>query len=215
MTNKEIYRIWAPTDSIYSPWVRPVPFIYLNKFQSNSELISVSLPNIYYLTEYQENTALFIDLPGIDSIKEGISLAYLGYRPIPLFNGTFEPIGSLSTTNNHTIEEGLVWGANELKKINLKSNALPVFLLDTNRLNRRKMNEGVFENSWDIYHQDMPSANFFEQNNINKIIIVGRKVEEDLNKILYKFPKTIKIYFTNRYDEPVEIKLKKTKKEKF
>lgn len=26
-TNKEVYKIWAPENSIWSGWVRPVPFI--------------------------------------------------------------------------------------------------------------------------------------------------------------------------------------------
>ncbi len=215
MTNKEIYRIWAPLDSIWSPWVRPVPFIYLDKQREIKEILDFSIPTINYLEYYQENTAIFIDLPGIDSIKEGIALAYLGYRPIPLFNGTFEPNETLATTDNHILQPALIWGANELKNISLKNDSLPAFLLDTKRLNRRKMYEGVFENSWDIYHQDMPSAKFFEKNNINKIIIVSPKIENDLNLILYKFPKSIKIYHTDRYSDIVEVKLKKPKKERY
>jgi hypothetical protein len=47
-------------------------------------------------------------------------------------------------------------------------------------------------------------------NGIENIIIVSKKVEEDLNRILYKF-KNIKILHTNGYETPKLVKLKKPK----
>ena len=147
-----------------------------------------------------------------DGIKEGIALAHLGYRPIPIFNGTNPSIGVSSTTNNAMIEPLLVWGALELEKIVLEENVPPVFLLDRNRLNRYKIDPSIFDNSWDIYPQDIPSPDYFLQNGITKIVVRGNQLSRDLKKVLYPYQKkNIKILFTNGYEEAREIKIKKIK----
>lgn len=210
MTNKEIYKIWAPEKKRWVDWVRPVPFINIDDSSSRKEFIDYRIPSINYLKEVLNDTALIIDIPGIDSIKEGIALAKLGYRPIPIFNGTDPPIGTISTTNNQIIKPLLIWGAFELKNIKLKNDAPPVFLLDQNRLNRYKINNGIFDNSWDIYDGDLPSPKYLLENGINKIIVRSNFQAKDLRKILYKWQKNnIKIFFTNGYEEPKELKLKK------
>ncbi len=210
MTNKEIYKIWAPDKKRWVDWVRPVPFINIDDSSSRKEFIDYRIPSINYLKELLNDTALIIDIPGIDSIKEGIALAKLGYRPIPIFNGTDPPIGTISTTNNQIIKPLLIWGAFELKNIKLKNDAPPVFLLDQNRLNRYKINNGIFDNSWDIYDGDLPSPKYLLENGINKIIVRSNFQAKDLRKILYKWQKNnIKIFFTNGYEEPKELKLKK------
>lgn len=210
MTNKEIYKIWAPDKKRWVDWVRPVPFINIDDSSSRKEFIDYRIPSINYLKEVLNDTALIIDIPGIDSIKEGIALARLGYRPIPIFNGTDPPIGTISTTNNQIIKPLLIWGAFELKNIKLKNDAPPVFLLDQNRLNRYKINNGIFDNSWDIYDGDLPSPKYLLENGINKIIVRSNFQAKDLRKILYKWQKNnIKIFFTNGYEEPKEVKLKK------
>ncbi len=116
----------------------------------------------------------------------------------------------MPTVNNKAIEIGLIKGAMELRKMKIGKKAPPAFLLDSNRMNRLKMNVSVFDNSWDIYDQDFPSAEYFIQNGINKIILRGERVHKDLKKILYKFQKKeIKIFFTNGYETPKEITIKK------
>lgn len=210
MTNKEIYKIWAPDKKRWVDWVRPVPFINIDDSSSRKEFIDYRIPSINYLKEVLNDTALVIDIVGTDSIKEGIALAKLGYRPIPIFNGTDPPIGTISTTNNQIIKPLLIWGAFELKNIKLKNDAPPVFLLDQNRLNRYKINNGIFDNSWDIYDGDLPSPKYLLENGINKIIVRSNFQAKDLRKILYKWQKNnIKIFFTNGYEEPKELKLKK------
>ncbi len=207
MTNKEVYKIWAPYHKKWTNWVRPVPFIYLD--ESINEFIDYNISHINYLSKILDNTAIIIDINGIDSIKEGIELAKIGYRPIPIFNGTSSN-NALSTTNNKVIEPLLIWGALELKKIKLKDNALPVFLLDDNRLNRYKINRGIFDNSWDVYYQDLPSSKYFLNNNIDKILVRANKINKDLNKILYDYQNNnIKILFTNGFEPIKEIKIKK------
>ena len=212
MTGKEVYKKWAPTGKRWVDWVRPVPVIGIDNPYQVHEFIDDSIPKIFYINNLSKDTAIIIDIEGVDSIKEGIALAHLGYRPIPIFNGTNPSIGVSSTTNNAMIEPLLVWGALELEKIGLEEDAPPVFLLDRNRLNRYKIDPSIFDNSWDIYPQDIPSPDYFLQNGITKIVVRGNQLSRDLKKVLYPYQKkNIKILFTNGYEEAREIKIKKIK----
>lgn len=210
MTGIDIFKIWAPTEANWVDWVRPVPFVSIdNRFEAY-EVGDFTIPNISYIKELKKDTAIIIDLPGNESIKEGLATAKLGFRPIPIYNGTDEQKGAMATVDNHSIKIGLIKGAKELQKIKISNDAPPTFLLDSNRMNRFKMNVSVFDNSWDIYAQDFPTAEYFLKNGINKIIVRGEKIQKDLRKILYKFQKKeIKILFTNGYEEPKEVKIRK------
>ena len=210
MDGRDIFKIWAPIGAKWVQWVRPVPFVEIdNEFRAYDTGV-FNIPNINYISEFSTDTAIIVDLPGSDSVKEGIALARLGYRPIPIYNGTNEQVGSLSTVDNKAIQVALIKGISELQKIEISNNAPPVFLLDSNRMHRFKMNASIFDNSWDIYYQDMPSAEYFLKNNINKIIVRGEKIQKDLQKILYKFQKKgIKILFASGYEEPKSITIKK------
>ena len=215
MNGKEIFKIWAPTKAKWTDWVRPVPFIGVNDSISTFGTVNFTIPTINYIKKNPENTAIFLDIPGYESIKEGIALAKRGFRPIPLYNGTNEQQWSMALVDNHSIETALMWGSFELKKIELSKNAPPVFLLDANRTHRFKMHVSVFDNSWDIYDQDIPSAQYFLTNDINKIIIRSEIIQKDLARIFYKFQNNgITILFTNGYEEPKEVIIKKPKKQK-
>ena len=210
MTGRDVFKIWAPTGAKWTEWVRPVPFIAINEYSRNNYIFDFSIPNINYIKKMPNDTAVIVDLPGNDSIKEGIGLAKIGFRLVPIYNGTNEQKGAIPTVNNHAIETGLIKGALELEKIEVKSDALPVFLLDSNRTNRFKMNVSIFDNSWDIYPQDMPSAEYLLKNGINKIIVRGECLQIDLKKILYDFQKKgIQIFLTNGYEEPKIVKINK------
>ena len=177
--------------------------------------MNLTIPTIYYLNELKKDTAIIVDLPEYYSINEGVALGKLGYIPIPVYNGTDEQKGARATVNNHAAQAGLIWGAMELQKIELPKDAPPAFLLDSNRMNRFKLDISIFDNSWDLYPQDIPSAEYFLENGINKIIIRGNIFQKDLKKILYKHQeKGIKILFTEGYEEPKETKLKKIKESK-
>lgn len=174
--------------------------------------INFEIQKIYYLDELKKDTAIIVDLPEYYSVNEGIALGKIGYRPIPVYNGTNEQNGARATVNNHRVEVGLIFGALELKKIEISKDAPPAFLVDSNRMNRYKLNISIFDNSWDLYPQDIPSAEYFLKNGINRIIVRGNYFNSDLKKVLYKHQeKGIKILFTEGYEQPKEMKLKKIK----
>ena len=214
MRGKEIYKIYAPVGAKWIEWVRPVPFVAIDTY-NRKPISDWQDRKAMFLKKYQQDTAIFIDLPGKESIELSIDLAYIGYRPIPIFNGTDEQSGSQATTNTYSIESCLINGSEKLKNIQLKNDANPTFLLDSYRTNRYRARESIFDNSWDIYKQDIPSAEYFKQNGITKIIVVGNTVQRDLKKIFLKFQgKGIEIYITNGYLSPQKVILKKTIKER-
>ena len=214
MRGKEIYKIYAPNGAKWIDWVRPVSFVAIDTY-NRKPIVDWLDRKAMFLKKYQQDTAIFIDLPGKESIELGIGLAHMGYRPIPVFNGTDEQQGSQATTNTYLIESCLINGSEKLKNIKLENDANPTFLLDSYRTNRYRAKESIFDNSWDLYKQDIPSAEYFKQNGINKIIVVGEVIQPDLKKIFLKFKeKGIEIYITDGYIFPKKVKLTKTIKER-
>ncbi len=214
MSGKEIYQIYAPNGAKWIEWVRPVPFVAIDTY-NRKPIVDWIDRKAMFLKKYQQDTAIFIDLPGKESIELSIDLAYKGYRPIPILNGTDEQPGSQATTNTYAIESCLINGSEKLKNIKLEDDANPAFLLDSYRTNRYRAKESIFDNSWDLYKQDIPSAEYFKQNGILKIIVVGDTIQQDLKKIFLKFQKKgLDIYLTDGYTFPKKVKLTKTIKER-
>ncbi len=215
MTSKEVYRIWAPANAKWTDWVRPVPFVAINYNLKMYETSNFSIPEIEGVENFLENAAIIVDMPGLESIKDGLALAKLNFIPIPVYNGTTEQDGVLATTDNRSIVYGLLKGATVLKNIQIKKDAMPAFLLDTNRMNSFKMEAAVFDNSWDIYDQDLPSSDYLLNNGVEKILVISSTIQRDLKKILYKYQKKgIKVFLKKEYEIPKLIKIKKPKKDK-
>lgn len=205
----EIYKIWAPSGAAWTQWARPVPFIYLNSYIFNG-IAKINIPQVFYIEPSEKNSAVFLDLPNYHAIEEGLALAKLGWRPVPLYNGSSAQDGVMPLVDDNDIKAALILGAAELTKIDIPQSAPPVFLLDSNRLNRFKMDVSIFDNSWDLYSQDIPSAGYFLNNGITKIIVVSSKINKDLKSIFYSFQKKgLKIFFTNGFDKTKEVLIKK------
>lgn len=214
MIGKEIYKIYAPNYAKWTEWVRPVPFVAIDTYD-RKPISNWLNRKVVFINKYEQDTAIFVDLPSKESIELGISLAHIGYRPIPLFNGTDEQIGSQATTDTYIIESALINGSEKLKSISLENNASPAFLLDSSRTNRYRSRESIFDNSWDLYKQDIPTAKYFMENGIYKIIVVGNKIQRDLRKIFFEFQKAgIEIYLTDGYKTAEKVMLKNTLKKR-
>ena len=192
MIGKEVYKIYAPKGAKWVEWVRPVPFVAMDTYNRVATSNWVDRKAIA-LQKYQKDTAIFIDLLAKESIEMSIDLASIGYRPIPLFNGS-----------------------EKLKNIKLEEDANPTFLLDSSRVNRYREKESIFDNSWDLYKQDIPSSEYFKQNGITKIIVIGEEINSDLKKIFLEFQKDgIEFFLTDGYSSIKKVILKKTLKEQF
>lgn len=204
MNNKSIYKIWAPFSKKWVDWVRPVPFIQIGEHITEYKPSDIVLPVLSKIDMKDESMAIIVDLPGTKSVDIGIELAEkYGYRPIPIYNGVIEQNDARATTDNLSISDALVWGAYKLSSIELKDDARPVFLTDKNRLDQFRFDRSIFDNSWDVYHQDMPSEDYFLKNGITKILVISNKLSIDLKKIFANYPrKKIDIFITDGYNNP-------------
>jgi len=210
MTGKEIYKIWAPENVRWAAWAKPAAFAGIDGGHTANPVTDFIIPVISYIDGPLKNTAVILDLPGCAGIKEGLALVAFGFWPVPLYNGTNGQPGAMALIDNFEIASALKRSAPELAKLNITADAPPVFLLDSRRVNRYKMNVSVFDNSWDIYAQDLPSADYFIENKIDKIIVKGEKIQKDLNLILYGFQKKgIEVFFTKGYEKPKKTVIKK------
>lgn len=206
MTNKEVYKAWTPYGKKWVDWVRPVPFVAIK----NAKHFTPAFREVECLPKDEEklkHTAMIIDLPDEQSVELGIWLAKnYGYRPIPIFNGTIEPSGARATTNNADMLDALVWGAYELENIEISDDAPPAFLIDKNRLENVKVDRTVFDNSWDICYQDIPSEKYFIDNGITEILVISRNLSKDFKVIFKQFSeKKLSIYLSDGYSKPKRV----------
>ena len=199
-TQLELYKTWAPDDALWTQWVKPVVFMNMagNQFFGGPGLQSVQADWI----AYEKGTMIILDLPGKAAIEEGLALASLGYRPIPLYNGVPGPQGATSVISMDGIVQGLVEGGPILALAPLTNHANPVFLLDSERYKWAGRRPGTFDNRWRLVPQDMPSANYLKRNGITKIVVRSKQVQADLGRVLYQYQKAgIVVYTCNEYGE--------------
>lgn len=195
MPNKdEIFRIWAPSESPWSPWAKPVLFSFADSVFDVPSVRSVLFDDKWVPTP--GSTAIVIDLPGEEGVMWGLKLAGLGYRPVPLYNALPFAIGdkmvlpsSRPTTTVHVQEvlTALVRETSNLEKRHLRTNAPPVFLLDGDRrLARTDVRPGIFDNRSVCFTTDFPSASFLLEHDIRSVAVVqeGTKFAPDLLQIL-------------------------------
>ena len=210
----DVYKAFVPKENKWSNWVRPVPFINIGmgkkNYSYNFKEQHVFHSNDENMKLFLEDTAVIVDMPGASSINASMNLVREGFRPIPIYNGIIEEENSKSVVDNQTVSAGLLWMAKELFNINISDDAMPAFLLDSNRLLQYKSKISVYDNSWDVYRQDMPSAEYLKNNYVKRILLISERISGDLRKILLNYRKAgIDIYLKNIYEEPKKIKVRK------
>ena len=204
MTNIEAYKIWAPQNVLWTLWAKPVLFACMTTSAIlEDESISVDLPEIRWKDFLLQDTAIIVDLPGLKGVEEGLALAQIGYRPVPLYNGVYS--NTFMTVSTGDLARSLYKGAKVLADIYIRDNAPPVFLLDSMRKGTGSKIPGMYDNRWCVFAQDMPSASFLKKQGIKKIIvrtegeksIFASKISDDLAHILCRYQEEgIKIQHT-------------------
>jgi hypothetical protein len=184
VTKEDIYKAWAPDDSLWSPWVKPVLFACMDGPEP-SENVAPEPGAISWAPRADEKVALVLDLPGDAGVALGLALAGLGYRPVPLYNALPRP-GSLSTdpsapdnlqnisiVNVRPIKLALWSGSKKLAALPIAPDAPPAFLLDANRRGGAEMLlPGRFDNRSVSFTTDFPSALFLRTHGISRVILV-------------------------------------------
>lgn len=190
----ELYKKWAPDTARWTQWAKPVVFMNM-KLATTKRKGTTGQANGKW-AQYQSDRMLIIDLPDDLGVKEGLAVAKIGYRPVPLYNGV--PGGRKAVVPNQNIVESLKKGGNVLTTIKLSPTANPAFLLDANRLKGLKRSPGTFDNRWCVVAQDMPSPNYLKKHSINEIVVRTDELQHDLATILYQYQKQgILIYLCN------------------
>lgn len=229
MTPEEVYRIWAPPDSIWSPWAIPVPFAQMVCVESASLLQLSDVEGILGRFEPSPDLAVVVDLPGEISVKLGLAIAKRGLRPVPVLDGSpgpgvvglggawmehdSVPVGPSGTAVD--MRKTLRWlchGASLLRDLQILPNASPVFLLDAGRMAAgRPVSEREFDNRWKTFPQDYPSGRFLQEYGIRRALLVqthASQPHEDLSHVLLRWQEAgirLEVYGTAVGGPPQEL----------
>jgi len=193
MDNLTTYKTWAPDNTLWTEWAKPVLFASNKTNPLDTMELVLNIPKINWLFSFQKNTALVVDLPGETGVEESLALASLGYRPVPLYNGVYGNRSSTMAVDVRILAWALFAGAELLASINLQNNAPPVFMLDSRRMNVVGNMSGIYDNRWCVFPQDMPSASFLMKQGINNIVVrtdketSPEKIKNDLTHILCRY----------------------------
>jgi hypothetical protein len=166
------FAVWAPEGARWSEWAKPVVFTQDGGVSSETPLAPASI-DIPGLPEAWGQSALIVDLPGVESVTVGLMLAQQGFRPVPLYNGTAGPNAVLDVD---ALGAALGAAVSILRAHALKSDAPPAFLLDAQRMTPLGAGEpGRYDNRWIVLPQDFPSATRLLANGIKSVTVIQRE----------------------------------------
>ncbi|WOO37273.1 hypothetical protein R2R35_01910 [Anaerocolumna sp. AGMB13020] len=204
--NLRVYKIWAPMDTLWVEWAKPV--LFANAPRSN--YFSLNIPKIEWISEAAKDTMIILDLPAGEGVETSLALAQLGYRPVPLYNGVYGPNNSDMIVKVEHLVSALYRGAEILSTLQLEATAPPVFMLDSNRMEGSGKKPGKYDNRWCVFPQDMPSASYVKENGIRKVIVRGDEIKNDLSHILKRYQEqNIKVYLSRDNADIKEINVVK------
>jgi len=202
-----LYKKWAPDNSIWAAWAKPVLFASLSLVLKMPEKIEMEIPDV--TVPFKSSTMIIVDLPDKQSVAEALAYAAKGWMPVPLYNGVIGEGIMLVDVND--LGKALKEGAKILDTLSIPPNAPPVFMLDSRRMSCSRVPE-VFDNRWSIFPQDMPSASFLNKHGIEKVIVrAANNIEDDLERVLLEYQKSkIMLYsLLDKTDSPKKITARK------
>lgn len=208
MDASQLFEIWAPPDSVWSRWAKPV------LFTSTPAGIPAGMPpppsspreetRLRVLED--SSTAFVLDLPGAQSVELGLALARAGYRPVPLFNTADHPAALVKV---RPILDQINAGAEELQRLGTRPGAPPAFLLDADRSPASPASPGMFDNRWIVFPQDFPSATFLLSQGVRRVVLLQKasltgQPRQDLAHVLRRWQEAgVEIYLQDpAADEP-------------
>jgi hypothetical protein len=205
MTGKELFEIWAPNDSIWSQWVSPALFAQIDNANGEKPAQAGVAQLPWHEQKASPDTAVVIDLPGADSIRLVLALAWRGYRPVPIINASgpiglqlnllSQPIRSTPTAvvalEMSSLVREICEGTALMRTLPLTSDAPPAFVLDSLRLKgTNPLRDDMFDNRWMVFPQDFPSAKFLAEQKIKHVTVVQTEKtqpQEDLSHVLLRW----------------------------
>ncbi len=191
MEPRDIFEAWAPEGGAWSPWVKPVLFAHLPvAFRGPAPPPSEIHGDPILVPSGATDTAIVIDLPGVESIAAGLDLVRLGFRPVPLFNGC--PATMIQgRAYDEVVPTGpliaaLADGTKRLATTPLPLDAPPAFLLDADRMSSKRRDlRPEFDNRWVVFTTDFPSASLLKDRGITAVLVVHNgRLGDDLVDVL-------------------------------
>jgi len=187
---QRLFEIWAPPDAAFSPWAKPVLFTQMDLWRVTHGSEEHPLPDQPWGEAADGRSALVLDLPGADSVWHALALARRGYRPVPLFNGSF---GEQAAVEVRSIITALQLAAPALERARVRTDAPPAFMLDSNRRGSgRGPGPGWYDNRWVVFPQDFPSGRLLRSRGIERALVVREEKEplgDDLAQVLARWRK--------------------------
>lgn len=207
MTKQSIFDAWAPPSAVWSRWAKPVLFSQMDLI-ARDENVAPELPvDVSWAFDSGRATAMVVDLPGAQGVTMALSLAAIGYRPVPLYNACPAPAGATARVDVRPIMIALASAARSLEGLGLPDDAPPAFLLDARRnpgaaapppemvdiessgsppfLTGAKgatalvaSSAGMFDNRSISLPTDFPSANFLQSRGIRRIVLIQTRHAE-------------------------------------
>lgn len=181
-TPEAIFEVWAPRESIWSAWAKPVLFLQITE-SMGSERYNVHDPALMQRLQQHvpeligrsggRRTALVFDLPGASSIFAGLEAARHGFRPVPMFNCTTGPGADVIPIRS--LVESLRMSAGALRTMRLSDSSPPAFLIDSNRLGGPDSivpKPLTFDNRWIVFPQDFPSGLQLRRQGIDSVLVI-------------------------------------------
>lgn len=199
MTGQEVFKIWAPESSVWSRWASPILFSHITCGNEADPGVSGTGTPEWAKLAGGPGTAIIVDLPGGESIRNGLVLAMNGYRPVPMFNGSPAPLPNslysinapASVVDETTLIREVCAATPILSHLEILAEAPPVFLLDAMRMRGyRAVTREMFDNRWIVFPQDFPSARFFVAQRIQRIVLVQEadgKPQGDVAQVLLRW----------------------------
>ena len=181
--NVEAYKAWAPDGVLWSQWAKPVLFANM---QSKCDG-GLNVPELGWIKRVDFSTAVIVDLPYVAGVLEGLALARLGFRPVPLYNGVCGPSDMKEVVTAAGIVDALSRSAAELSAMDIRRDAPPAFMLDWTRMAGLGTEPRTYDNRWSVFPQDMPSASCLLANRITSVIVRTPNIQIDLGHILYRY----------------------------
>jgi hypothetical protein len=191
---KELHRAWAPpADSPWRPFYKPTLIAAVSIVQSaaapvtneaiaGQESAAGRFANGFNLSD----AAVFVDLPGEQSVAWGAVLRKVGVAPVVTINNWPHQHGLLRLERPLG---ALIYYASAAASTPLPPNATPAFLLERSRLGQKGYSAASqdFDNRFFHTATDFPSALTFRNRGINRIVYVNPRgvtpgsEEDDLN----------------------------------
>jgi hypothetical protein len=174
MNGPELFDRWAPPDSVWSRWAKPVLFAerpaHFPPLSAAPETPAEAPPPPLPSFRLDRSMAVVVDLPGARSVQAGLDLAAEGYRPVPLFNGGHHPSALVDV---QPVVLALEAGAEKIGGLRISPDAPPAFLLDAGRQpSKTPAAPGRYDNRWLVFPQDFPSANFLRSRQIVRVTLI-------------------------------------------